>query len=381
MATDNWEEALDRWVGAGLLEGEAAQKVRAWEKARGVGSGRSKFALLAFAFGGLLLAAGVLLFVASNWQSLSPGGRFALLLVSVGAFHAGGAFSNRRSTGLSRTLHAVGTAALGGGIFLSGQSFHLAESWPEGFGLWALGAAVGLCFLRDWPHVLLTALLAPAWLWAEWTDYNLFVDDPDMIRPAASGTVLLAFAYMSAVSAGNRSTWRLVLARLGAFAVLPTAILLGASAQFNPGAPEGPAVGSRADIVAWVLALALPFGLAYLMRRREAWYMLPGLVWVLALGQIDAGSDSQFLLLLALYALGSIGIVGWGLRERYALFVNIGIAGFFLTIVVFYFASGLFDKLGRALGLIVAGLVFIGGGLLLERARRKLIGQIDLAVP
>jgi len=42
-------------------------------------------------------------------------------------------------------------AALGGGIFLSGQIFHLQEHWPGGLLLWAAGAWVGWWLLGQWP--------------------------------------------------------------------------------------------------------------------------------------------------------------------------------------------------------------------------------------
>lgn len=377
MATD-WQESLNRWVSVGVIDAPTADRVRDWEKQHGKESGRSRFALLAFAFGGLLLISGVLLFVASNWQSLSPSGRFMLLLATVAAFHAGGSFGARFSEGLATTLHAIGTGALGGGIFLSGQTFNLAESWPEAFGFWALGAAAGLYFLRDWPHVLLTAVLAPVWLLSEWADYSILRNSPAMVRPAASGALLLAFAYISAVSASSRTSWREVLARLGAVAVIPAAIVLGSQGAWNQGFDPEP-VSGVANSVAWVVAIVLPFGLALLLRGKDAVYMLAPLLWVLAIGQIDAGSDPQFLLLIGLFALGSVGLVVWGLRQRYPLFVNIGVIGFFLSILAFYFASSLFDKLGRSLGLIGAGLLFIGGGLLLERTRRRIIGQIEEA--
>jgi hypothetical protein len=104
-------------------------------------------------------------------------------------------------------------------------------------------------------------------------------------------------------------------------------------------------------------------------------------VWVVAIGQIDPQNDMEFLILLALYAAGSVGIVLWGLRDRYPLLVNVGVIGFALSIFAFYFASDLFTKLGRSLGLIVAGLLFIGGGWLLERTRRTIIDKIDQESP
>ena len=54
--------------------------------------------------------------------------------------------------------------------------------------------------------------------------------------------------------------------------------------------------------------------------------------------------------------------------------------GFALTVLSFYFGS-LFDMLGRALGLIGMGVLFIGGGWLLERARRQLVGRIREGAP
>ena len=53
-------------------------------------------------------------------------------------FHLGGAYADRVPA-LALTLHACGTAALGGGIFLAGQIFHLQEHWPGGLMLWARG--------------------------------------------------------------------------------------------------------------------------------------------------------------------------------------------------------------------------------------------------
>jgi len=80
---------------------------------------------IATAFGGLLLAAGILLSVAAHWDSLSPAWRFGLVLALVAVMHVAGVFTAERFRALSTTLHAVGTICLGAGIFLTGQIFHL----------------------------------------------------------------------------------------------------------------------------------------------------------------------------------------------------------------------------------------------------------------
>src|SRR5260370_25604451 len=74
-----------------------------------------------------------------------------------------------RLRALGLALHAIGTVALGGGIFLAGQIFNLQEHWPGGILLWAIGAALSWLVLRDWLQATLAALLVPAWIASEWS--------------------------------------------------------------------------------------------------------------------------------------------------------------------------------------------------------------------
>jgi hypothetical protein len=76
-----------------------------------------------------------------------------------------------------------------------------------------------------------------------------------------------------------------------------------------------------------------------------------------------------------LYVAGAAGLVWWGIRDSHRLRVNVGLLGFALVVLSFYFSS-VFDKLGRALGLIGLGVLFLAGGWLLAHARRQLIGRI-----
>jgi uncharacterized membrane protein len=56
--------------------------------------------------------------------------------------------------------------------------------------------------------------------------------------------------------------------------------------------------------------------------------------------------------------------------------VNLGIAGFALTILFFYFST-VMDKLGRSASLIGLGLLFLLGGWLLEKTRRRLLVKMS----
>jgi uncharacterized membrane protein len=75
-------------------------------------------------------------------------------------------------------------------------------------------------------------------------------------------------------------------------------------------------------------------------------------------------------------ALGSIGLIVWGLMEARKERINLGVAGFALTVLFFYF-SNVMDKLGRSASLIGLGLLFLLGGWLLERTRRQLVARLE----
>ena len=56
--------------------------------------------------------------------------------------------------------------------------------------------------------------------------------------------------------------------------------------------------------------------------------------------------------------------------------VNLGVAGLGITVLVFYFSS-VMDKLGRSASLMGLGLLFLGGGWVLERTRRRLLTHMS----
>jgi uncharacterized membrane protein len=375
--SDGWPSALKRWLDAGLVDAATADRIRDFESGQGGALRQGRLTLIVFALGALLLTAGILLFVAAHWDGISPAGRFALVLATVAALHAGGALASRSSPALAATLHAVGTGAFGAGIYLAGQVFHMAEHWPAALLLWAAGAAAAVYLLRQWPQVIWLALLAPAWLWGEW----MAAHGPRMgwrdMTPAVVGIFMLACAYLMARPAESAARWRRALAWLGAIALIPAAVAVAMAGDVGHAlageAAEEVAGGLR--LIAWAVAVAAPLALAWFLRGRDAAWLLAALAWALVLVQVSPRSDAGELAMYALLEVGAVGVVLWGLRDGQRLAVNVGVLGFALATLGFYFAS-LYDRLGRALGLIGLGVLFIGGGWLLERARRRLVARL-----
>jgi uncharacterized membrane protein len=376
----SWERYLERWTKAGLVEALTAERVRAYERDRQKAQGLKWPILIAIAFGGLLLAAGVLLFVAAHWDSLSPAWRFGLVLTLVAVMHVAGALTAERFSALSTTLHAVGTICLGAGIFMTGQIFHLQEHWPGGVMLWAMGAWLAWAFLRDWPQAALAAILTPSWLGGEWLEATKGLSGSQTILEA--GLLMLAITYLTALLPEKRSPVRKSLCWIGGLTLIPAVAVLVESGVFSHWR-NLPLPGCY-HYAGWAAAFALPLALAWWLRGRRVWLNVIAAFWVAALSItcLRFGPDhamsltsTNHLAQYALCALGAIGLIAWGMREGRKSWVNLGVAGFALTVLFFYFSS-VMDKLGRSASLIGLGLLFLLGGWLLEKTRRRLLARM-----
>lgn len=358
-----WETYLERWAVAGLVDAVGASRIRAWEAEHERPQGWRWPVWFALAFGVLLVGAGILLFVSAHWDELSAPQRMALVVLLVGAFHAAGAAAAGRFDALSVAFHAVGTLALGAGVALAGQIFNLSEHWPSAILLWALGAGVAWALLGHWTQGALTAILVPYWLAGEgWVQAESHGGHPAFV-PIAAGVCALSFTYLSSRRTANDSALRKALGWLGGLALLPAVFATAAAGS-----------DFRDQTFPWIVATLGPMALAMVIRRREAVWNLIAVAWTLFLAAISDGHPDN----IAVYlwcAVGSVGLVAWGILESRTERINLGSAGFAITVLFFYFSS-VMDKLGRSASLVTLGILFLGGGWLLERLRRKLVAQI-----
>ena len=365
------EASLDRWVTAQIVDSEQADRIRQYELSQAPERRARWPVVVALAFGGIMLAAGVLLFVSAHWDELSPFQRMALLLLGVGGFHLGGAFAQDRFRALATTLHAVGTVSLGGAIAMAGQIFNMQEHWPSAVLLWAVGAVAGWQLLGDWPHLALAAILTPWWLGGEWSE--AIGRTRDSWPVLACGILMLAICYLSVRHPGADSRddhVRTALTWLGGLALIPAALAVAFDRRtyyYNPSATPGML------ILGWAAVILVPLAIAYAFRRNAAWMNLAAAVWVIGLNLV--AEARMEVALYACCALGAAGMIAWGIYEYRAERINLGMAGFGLTIIFFFFSS-VMDKLGRSASLIALGVLFVGGGWYWEKLRRKLVAGL-----
>lgn len=371
---DNLETLLDRWRAADVVDTATAERIRTFEAQRE--PKRSIAVIVAVAFGCVMVAAGILLFVAAHWDNLTPTQRLTLTLTLVAAFHIGGVIFDKRSQYLSMALHMIGTIALGAGIFLAGQIFHLEEHWPGGIMLWTLGAGIAWWLLRDWAQGLLVAILLPFWLIGEW---QVRVSDvyhrAEYLEPLF--VLALALVYLGVVRHAEKDPLRRGLMWLGGLAFFPAVIITSYESWERTWWGYNPHPVPRLTlIIGWIAALGLPLLLGSLIRRDQITRYIGAVGWAGILVLVNMAGDPDKNPIMYLWCLlGSIAMIWWGVDDRRKERINIGMAGFAITLLGFYFSSVL-DKFGRSTALIAMGLIFLVGGYYMERLRRRLIAQV-----
>jgi len=371
---DSWNHFLTRWINAGVIDAETAARITAYEQQH-PGSPQLRWpAWLALGFGGVMVGAGILLFVSSHWDDVSPAVRFTLVLAMIATLHIGGALAAGRAPVLASTLHATGTIALGAGIFLAAQIFNLHEHWPQGFLWWGVGAALGWALLRDAQQLALFAMIVPLWLAGEWLNATAF-DYSNQERVIACGLFMTALAYFTAPSAGaTPSPVRTRLLWIGALSLVPCGIAMAfmTTVPWTPGTV--PSIPAGLQTTGWIVAFGVPIVTAAMLQRLAVWRFLAAAAWVGGVVSLGARASDAWMH-YAWWAVGAVGLVAWGVESARTERINMGSAALAVTIISFYF-SEVMDRFGRSASLVGLGLLSIAGGWALERARRGLIRHV-----
>ncbi len=396
------ESLLTRWLAAGVVDAETAARIRAHEAliARKLGAAadeRVEFkdtgtapvglhwqGIAALVMGAILLACGVVLFVSAHWDEMGPGARFALVCAMVAVFHVAGGVVREKYRGLSTALHAVGTVATGAAIALVGQIFNIEEHWPGAVLLWALAALAGWLLLRDQAQETLALLLAPAWIFCEigYRAGGLIGADVYMGRLCFVWAIL----YLTFFVGSKKRVVRGILFAAGAIAAGTGVGLMLTDWQSWNGMQGFLPFGLR--VWAWIAIAGVPLVVAAFHGHKGLVPIAAAVVFVLALPWCYHGWTQNYplgngmtgtyrgttpnVLAHALVAAFAVFICWWGAKLVSRALVNLGIVAFAVAVAWFYF-SDLMDKVGRSLGLIGLGVLFLAGGWALEKMRRRIL--------
>jgi uncharacterized membrane protein len=136
--------------------------------------------------------------------------------------------------------------------------------------------------------------------------------------------------------------------------------------------PSGPNLVAIALVAAFAVFLA-----SWGLRNRGRFLAGFGIAGFAASAIWLANSDvmphgARLVLGQVLVAAAAVFVAWLGIKSTSKALVNIGVIGFAGSVVWFY-SSDIMDKVGRSLGLIGLGVLFLAGGWALERLRRRLI--------
>jgi len=382
------ESLLNRWQTAGVLDAETASRIRAHEAQQKKPAGLRWQVIVVLILGAILVACGMALFVSAHWDEIGPFARLGVVLAMVSVFHLGGGWARERFHGLSTALHAVGTISTGAAIALVGQIFNIEEHWPAAVLMWALAALAGWALLRDEAQQTLTLLLFPAWILAELA----FAADGHIGANVYAGRfeIVWGVLYLTAFLDAKGKILRGALFALAAIAsVIGLFVLLAGWRSWSADQTFLP-LGTRSW--GWVIIAALPLCFAVFKLRKSLVPVTVAIVfstvlpwcrrtWTETKGNFSFDRAEPNLAAHALVAAFAVFLIWWGVRLASRALVNLGI-GWFAIAVAWFYLSNIFDKVGRSLGLIGLGILFLAGGWALEKTRRSLLagmGQADVS--
>jgi hypothetical protein len=380
-----WEEHLKRWEDAGVMEADAAERIRAFELEHEAPKERRWQVGVVLALGTILLVGGLMLSVSAHWDEVSPWQRLGLVLGFLAIIHALAAMSAGRFPGMAMALHGVGTAGAGAAIYTVGDIFNMREHWPTAVLMWALCAGAGWWLLRDQVQQSLTLLLIPTWVVCEWS-FQAEGYAAGSIYAARMDAVIAVVLLTGLIRYGRRGVfWTLYL--VGALSLIGSVAVLSQGWQSwveEPKLPVKLKVACGVIIVATMVCgwLWERRNLVPLVAVAVMAYLLPWRPTELVTDPpLDFGSGAYRhaepgMLMYALVAATCVVLAWWGLQIKSKAIVNYAVIAFGLSVLWFYF-SNMMDKLGRSFGLMGLGILFLIGGWALERVRRRLIVDLE----
>jgi uncharacterized membrane protein len=387
---------IDKICAAGLITPEQRDQIVRHFK---LNEEANRFLTIVSFVGAALVACGVILLIASNWDAIPRGVKIASGLALMLGAHAGGYYLRDISGRFPRSgeaLHLAGSGLFLGNIALIGQIYHLSSRPPNAILLWWGGIALFPFLLRSKAQHLLSLMVFAFWFGMEINQPGSPIyfgeDEYQILLYAMLGLIYLGLGY--ALRGTRFEEFASCTEKLGLLGFLAFSYPLTWSALYrSPWSHEG--------VAFWVFpamalaALGLTAYGAFRMRElsnqwRWTWALalagclalLGGELFVRRMGFLMFGrADDSFYhwfcaVGLFVFALLQVQV---GVQRRSNHMVNFGVAFVALDIIACYL--NLFGSMAHTgLVFLFGGIFLIGLGVYLEKKRRTLVLQIKSTV-
>lgn len=393
-------------------------------------------------FGAVLLALGVMSFVAANWNGISRLLRLVMLFGALWAAYGGAIWL--KANGWSRFYEAaviLGCAIFGANIMLIAQMYHIDRHYPDGIMVWGLGTLLAAGLSRSggavvfgfglltlwtafesidfswtihWPFLI--GWFAAAWLvWYErwtlginaaalalfaWATFaTIALTDqlhwPDsgaasaILAACAVTGMALAIRFEAKLERRDAAVWRmfstqaLVLLFVVLFAVQ---VAVGPSRWASSSGPSGNWFIDHLDMLLPVAATAIAVAAIALgavenaIARLDAGILAAAVAVVLGIALAGLSGPPAIAGLAAVYFGLAVWAINLGQRRHHRGAINIGIAAFGVEALYVYFKT-IGSLLDTALFFLAGGIVLVLAAFVIVRVRRRLVAGDDGPAP
>jgi uncharacterized membrane protein len=156
------KKEMSLWLDAGVIEQACASRLLAMYP---VSETSNRLITIISILGSILVGLGVLLFVGSNWQTMSSTMKLEIIcgfVVTVNLMATKLHFHSHHQK-LGSALFLLGGIFYGAGIWLIAQTYQLDLNWSLGLSIWSLGLIPMAVVTRSQPLVVLNGLILLLW--------------------------------------------------------------------------------------------------------------------------------------------------------------------------------------------------------------------------
>lgn len=379
---------------AGLISDEQKQKIVEHYKLQ---EESNRFLVIISFVGALLVAAGIALLIAANWEEIPRGVKLAVGFTLMLGAHGFGWWLREihgKYPKSGEALHLLGSCLFLANIALVGQIYHLSSRPPNAILLWWVGITALPWLLRSKAQHLLALIAFGVWFGFEVNQEDSLIrlrDECQVLAYALLGLVYVGLGY--ALRRSAFANFAKVTERLGLLLFLVFVYPLTWQGFLDD--YHDAVAGSYwiLPALAVVVMALVAFGARKLeLDRQWRW------TWGLTLGAAAALVALSFYVpheriwgwnnnLSPVNAFAALGLfvfcvlqIQVGLQERSTFLVNVSVVFIALDIIASYI--GLFGTMARTgLMFVVSGVFLLAFGVYLEKKRRALLKQIKTAKP
>jgi uncharacterized membrane protein len=160
----------------------------------------------------LLVAAAILLLVASNWEAIPRLARVCLIVALIWAFYlAGASFTARGQTSIAAAMLLLGTLSFGGAMSLVAQMYHVSGDQLAMILVWFGVACIAAALFRSGSQVVVAGFLAWGYFGAFLNDSNLRWTGWSPWAPPLMAAIVLALIYYTGAGRARHLVYLLLI--------------------------------------------------------------------------------------------------------------------------------------------------------------------------